>query len=347
MSIFVVVLLAALGLSHPAAAETFLAQPLPDAHDTAPGDGVCADARGVCPLRAAVEEANALLGADTINLVAAKYHMGLGEMLVSEDLTIVGVGFDTTVDMHRLGRAFLVENPLVSLTINNVALVNGETPEVGGLISNSGILELTDCLLKGGRALRGSGVYNSGTMTLRRVGLIRHTDSPPAGLGGAIANSGTAILDSVSVIKGQARLGCGGGIYNTGNITATNLYVVRNRARRGYAGGICNVGGVIDCTNCLVARNQGHELTGGIRNDGVMRFWNSVISDNYFRRGTFGRLHDPNCSGTPPVSRGYNVEDRDSCSLNQTSDLIGIRVKLRGPSPVRDSYLYAGRPRGN
>lgn len=36
------------------------------AHDATPGDGICADALGSCPLRAAIEEANARAGTDTI-----------------------------------------------------------------------------------------------------------------------------------------------------------------------------------------------------------------------------------------------------------------------------------------
>src|SRR5438128_6853246 len=37
-----------------------------DSHDANPGDGVCADAIGNCTLRAAIEEANALAGKQTI-----------------------------------------------------------------------------------------------------------------------------------------------------------------------------------------------------------------------------------------------------------------------------------------
>lgn len=36
------------------------------ASDNTPGDGVCADSVGVCTLRAAIEESNALAGLDTI-----------------------------------------------------------------------------------------------------------------------------------------------------------------------------------------------------------------------------------------------------------------------------------------
>ena len=41
------------------------------AHDANPGDGICADAEGACTLRAAIEETEALAGADTITFNSA------------------------------------------------------------------------------------------------------------------------------------------------------------------------------------------------------------------------------------------------------------------------------------
>ncbi len=43
------------------------------AHDASPGDGICADALGRCTLRAAIEEANAHVGADTITFASSMY----------------------------------------------------------------------------------------------------------------------------------------------------------------------------------------------------------------------------------------------------------------------------------
>ncbi|HYD49078.1 MAG TPA: hypothetical protein VEB21_12055 [Terriglobales bacterium] len=328
-------------------AAAFVAVDGPDLNDVLPGDGICANPTGACTLRAAVDEANALAGRDSIELGPGIHDLFQGELIVSEDLDIVGGGQGTIIDANRKSRVILIEDPAVSLTMTSLELINGHTDEAGGIIHNAGILEVTDARLKGGKALRGSGVYNTGSMILRRVGLIRHTDQPPAGLGGAIANIGFAILDSVSVVRGQARLGCGGGIYNTGTIEATNLYVARNRARLGFAGGICNAGGTINCVNCLIARNQANQFTGGIRNDGVMRLWNSAVVDNFVHRGTIGRFNDPNCSGIAPVSGGHNVEDRDSCNFNQVTDLINAKVRLRGPSAIRGTFLVAGKPRGD
>lgn len=329
-------------------AELFTVSDAADSHDALAGDGICADTAGGCSLRAAVEEANSLPGHDFVQIGKGVYDLFFGGLSVTDDLDLIGEGVGTVIDGNRLDRLILVENPAVFLAISNLELINGVTDGAGGIIHNAGILEATDALVKGGKALRGSGVFNSGTMTLRRVGLSRHTDQPPAGLGGAVANTGTAYLDSVTIVRGQARLGCGGGIYNTGRIDAVNLYVVRNRARLGFAGGICNTaGGEINCTNCLIARNQGNQLTGGIRNDGIIRMWNSALVDNFVRRGPLGRFNDPNCSGTPVVSGGYNVEDRDSCNFHEISDLINTPVRLRGPSPIRGTFLYAGKPRGD
>ena len=46
-----------------------------DEPDNNPGDGICATANDDCTLRAAVEEANAHAGADTITLPAGTYNV--------------------------------------------------------------------------------------------------------------------------------------------------------------------------------------------------------------------------------------------------------------------------------
>src|SRR4030065_2429571 len=64
-----------LALAGTSRAATFTVNSTADAVDANPGDGVCetAPGNGVCTLRAAVQEANALPGADTINLPAGIY----------------------------------------------------------------------------------------------------------------------------------------------------------------------------------------------------------------------------------------------------------------------------------
>lgn len=72
----------------------FVVNSLADTHDAIPGDGIAADANGFATLRAALEESNALAGADTIALPAGVVALSAsnGPLVVSDDVTIVGGG---------------------------------------------------------------------------------------------------------------------------------------------------------------------------------------------------------------------------------------------------------------
>jgi len=78
-----------------------------DTVDVNPGNGLAQDAVGNTSLRAAVMEANALAGADTINLPAGTYALtrvganengaALGDLDVLDSLTLFGAGRDSTI----------------------------------------------------------------------------------------------------------------------------------------------------------------------------------------------------------------------------------------------------------
>ena len=99
-----------------------------DGVDVAHGDGVCATAAATCSLRAAVQEANALVGADIIVLPAGTYPLTLsgpgedaaatGDLDISEDLTIDGAGAAVTiVDGRAEDRVFDIAQS-DSITVN-------------------------------------------------------------------------------------------------------------------------------------------------------------------------------------------------------------------------------------
>ena len=100
----------------------FTVNSLLDTVDVNPGDGVAADAAGQTTLRAAIMEANAASGADTINLPAGTYTLNrtgseehgcvTGDLDITRDLTIIGGGASTTIiDATGLGdRVFHVIN---------------------------------------------------------------------------------------------------------------------------------------------------------------------------------------------------------------------------------------------
>ena len=92
--------LIASGSTTPAFGADFSVTSTTDAVDANPGDGVCASAAGECTLRAAIQETNALPGADTVQLPAGTLTLSIpganedaaatGDLDVTDDLTING-----------------------------------------------------------------------------------------------------------------------------------------------------------------------------------------------------------------------------------------------------------------
>ena len=111
-----IALLALCALSS-AQASSFLADTTDDSVDTNPGDGLCLDATGHCSLRAAIDEANALPGADSIQLLSGVYTLTIagtgedagatGDLDITDDVTIEGTDADATrIDGGALDRVF-------------------------------------------------------------------------------------------------------------------------------------------------------------------------------------------------------------------------------------------------
>src|SRR5438445_10327441 len=72
-------------------ADTFTVNSTTDAVDANPGDGTCATAGSVCTLRAAIQEANAHAGDDTIDVPAGTYVLAIppgGETTAALDASV-------------------------------------------------------------------------------------------------------------------------------------------------------------------------------------------------------------------------------------------------------------------
>ena len=117
-----------------------------DVPDANPGDGVCETftGNGACTLRAAIEEAEALAGADVITFNPslpnpATFLLYLGHLQISTDLTITGNGSDRTIidgdGSVTNDRVFLLTNPAsnFNVTISGVTIQNGKNSVGGGI----------------------------------------------------------------------------------------------------------------------------------------------------------------------------------------------------------------------
>jgi hypothetical protein len=124
-----------------------------DQPDANPGDGIAATASRETTLRAAVQEANAAPGLDTIVLPPGLIELSLqgstdhsaasGDLEITDDLVISGAGRDeTTINASQIDSAFHIQGG-VSLTLQQLTL-QGSAESGTGIVSDGGSLTLDD-----------------------------------------------------------------------------------------------------------------------------------------------------------------------------------------------------------
>lgn len=224
-----------------------------DTVDALPGDGLCATAAGLCSLRAAVQEANALPGLDRIVLPAGRFALslvgidedaaGLGDLDVSETLEVVGAGAEQSlIDALLADRGWDVAAS-ASLVLKGLSVVDGVTPassasdaveRAGGCIRAFGPLLLNDVTLRDCEAgYAGGAIYTGAWLELHGSRVLR-SDS---GSGGGIT-AGAAWIDSSEIASNHATTG--GGIEAERYLIVRNSHIHQNRATGG--GGIAATG---------------------------------------------------------------------------------------------------------
>jgi hypothetical protein len=150
-------MLIAVAAASTANAVTFTVNVTGDTPDANPGDGVAEDENGDTSLRAAMEEANALSGADVVQfdsgLANSTIYISDDSLSITDDLTIAGLGQNLlTID----GIYLMVVDSLISITTGVAAeiadLAFDNTP--GLAIHNRGTLTVADCLIVGRRHMQ-------------------------------------------------------------------------------------------------------------------------------------------------------------------------------------------------
>lgn len=216
---------------------------LSDGADAVPGDNVCETGvgNGLCTLRAALMEANARVGAQTITLAAGTYALTIGgageeaaatgDLDITEALTMNGAGVNATIiNGSSLDRVVHVR-PGVDVTLRDLTITGGVVVGFGGGVFNeSGVTTLERVTLSGNTADSGGGLANFGTgvATLTDVTLRTNTISMLGG--GGIYNGGTATLNRVT-INGNTGTGStlqGGGLFNSGTANLTDVTLSGN-----------------------------------------------------------------------------------------------------------------------
>jgi CSLREA domain-containing protein len=202
-----------------------------DVVDQTPGDGSC-DTGGTvgadpeCTLRAAIQESNALAGAQTIVVPAGTYTLSItgagedgsvtGDLDVNGDVTITGAGSGlVTLDANSIDRMFEIRSG--NLNLSGITVTGGSLGSLGaGIFVDAGrTLTMNDVVVTANSSTsNGGGIYVEGTLVATDSTISNNTSTNAAG--GLYGAGGSSItLDRVAV---------------TGN-TASSLGVASRRSR--------------------------------------------------------------------------------------------------------------------
>lgn len=272
-------------------------QYLTDSVDADLSDDLSADALGNSTLRAAVMQANASPGADTIFLPEGVFSLtrrGAGEdraetgdLDITESLTIVGAGLGLSrIDAGWIDRAFHVF-PGVTLNLVGVTVTGGWTSpdEDGAGILSSGTLHILDSAVESNFSQRnGGGIHNdAGQVYLERALLVGNTALED---GGGISSAGSGSLVSLrdsQLIRNFAVVGNGGGLAAAdGSVWVAGSEFTGGEASQG--GGVFNSHAQLTIAASTFAENRARLSGGGLFNDTVAAtaaVVNSTFSDNY------------------------------------------------------------------
>jgi hypothetical protein len=210
---------------------------------------------------------------------------------INKDLTIIGPGADLLQLDGNMGNFGTLEDQRM-------------------VIKTSGTTTIENVTIARGGGTGGSGVFNTGDLTLRNV--VIQNNSAALGFGGGIYNSGTVAVVN-SLIADNFSTESGGGVCNFGVATITNSTITGNKAGfifQGYGGGIYSAGSpdtisLLTIVNSTIVRNETDGPRDAFSGGGI-----------YLRSPTFATIHNTIVAG--------NLERDSNDNTFYDSDILGL-----------------------
>ncbi|MGA7238599.1 MAG: CSLREA domain-containing protein [Bryobacteraceae bacterium] len=249
---------------------TFTVNTTTDTVDKNPGDGVCADVNNQCSLRAAIMEANALAGTDTIMIPAGTYTLTIGRncpnnvcaydartgtLDVIDSVNITGAGQNTTIIQGGTSLATSVDK--VFSFNQDITTFTNATVKVSNLTIQNGFNRGTEEILDGwgGAFDCDTGTNGTANVTLTNVTINNNKLTEGQGGGfamfntnggtGSVTVTGSTISNNANPAKSNGEGGQGGGIFvaasGNANLTMSSTQVTGNTTTA--AGGDDAIGG--------------------------------------------------------------------------------------------------------
>lgn len=284
------------------------------------------DTDGKLSLREAVALANA--GPSTTDsitfdplvfIAASTITLGLGELLITDSLSITGPAARVTISGGAKSRVLHLAVPgSGSVALTQLTLTAGNNSLAAGILANDDDLTLTRCVV--------AAHYGPGVVAPTAAGTWTITESTIAdnlGTGLSFPTSGTLIIEA-STISGNSTSGAGGGINTASSTTIRNSTISGNTA--GGAGGGINMSvATVTVQNSTITGNSAGSTGGGIQrgNTGSLTVTSSAIAGNSAPTG-------PDINGTTTTFNFSLISNSAGATLSGTNNLINISARL-GP----------------
>lgn len=241
-----------------------------DGTDAAPGNGICETSagNGICTLRAAVAEANALAGLDSIIFSSSVAAINVaGQIQISSDMHIIGNGADVltitnTAAAATTSRIFNISN--FAVTLSGMTITGGDLSSGnGGGINNIGNLTISDCVITQNTTTDiGGGIRSTNTLTLLNSSIIDNssTDSTSGGL----SFSGSTLNIINTTIDSNTSVGNGGGT----NISASSSVLIMGSTISNNISGESSGGFFLNRGTIINTTISGNQANGAAATDG-------------------------------------------------------------------------------
>ncbi|GJM11193.1 MAG: hypothetical protein DHS20C11_34690 [Lysobacteraceae bacterium] len=283
---------------------------LADESDANPGDGQCATDQGVCTLRAAVQEANAAAGHQSISLGQGVFALNDGQPLfVNDDLTINGLGPD---------QSFIGGDGSNSL-----------------IYGNGGSLTLQSLTLSGSG---GTAVLATSDLTVDTVRFTGNSDT--TSFGNSIQAIGNTIIRNTTFDNNHSANDAALWAFSSSTVLLENVTFVGNTG-----GAVSFAGGTHTIVHSTLSGNSGGSGWAGqgaalsLYDGAQVTIVNSVLTDNYPIAD--GPINCATFDGSSLISDGGNFfGDITGCSTQtDPSDVIGGNSGLRPARPGANGQL--------
>jgi len=303
-------------------------------------------------LRAAIQEANALLhcGAININFSNVASPISLVSPLpdIIHKVNINGPGVSQLTVQRSIAngtpnfRIFTIQSGGTA-NISGITISNGNLPfgTNGAALVNSGTLTVTNSTISANTTVNGFAVFNAsgGTLTLLN-------DTVGGNSGGGVLNSGGLTLTNSTVSNNSNTVG-GAGIFNNGTMRVTNSSVSGNTVNSsgGRGGGILNNdGATVTITNSTMTGNRAGNGGGIYDGMALVNISNTIVA------GNTGNVSGPDLFGTFN-SQDYNLIGNTSgasftgaAAHNLTNVGAGLAALANNGGPTQTHALLPGSP---